>query len=351
MFSQVKKSCSIVAIWWSIMRRGRAGRVLALRRLTRDGHAEPVVAVLVVDRRHVRELDRAHQVVGPAHRALTDPPQVQLHDDVDRAVGREPRGILAGPVRRRELAVELVTAELERLDRRYQPRAVHDGDVERVGAVLRDHLRVRLDPVHHPHVGRDRVVVGLLELVEVGGAGELPQRRAPETVVPDHHAAVPLVQRPHLQLEVLLAPLRAVGDQRVAALAAPVPSVPRADDVLPVDGALHPEVAAEVQAVGVARVEPAGLPSPQDDLATEVLDRLHLAASDLVAPGDLEPARRVPAPRERQGRRPLGRGLGRGGGRFGHGGRLPSVTRILRTGPAAGARRTDHEDTRSYYRW
>ena len=62
-----------------------------------------------------------------------------------------------------------------------------------------------------------------------------------------------------------------------------MPAVPRADDVLALDGPADPHVGAEVQAVGVQHIELAGLGAEDHQFFAEVVRPLDLAGSQLEA--------------------------------------------------------------------
>ena len=72
------------------------------------------------------------------------------------------------------------------------------------------------------------------------------------------------------------------------------PAVPRADDVLALDGAADPHVRAEVLAVGVEHVELAGLGAEDHQFFAEVVGALDLTGGQLGGEADDEPARREP---------------------------------------------------------
>ena len=97
----------------------------------------------------------------------------------------------------------------------------------------------------------------------------------------------------------LLAADLAVRDQRVGAVAPPLPAVPGADDVFALDGATDAHVGAEVQAVGVEHVHLAGLGAKQHQFLAEVVHPLDLTGGQFRGEADDEPARREPVRRQR----------------------------------------------------
>ena len=85
--------------------------------------------------------------------------------------------------------VQVISGHLERGGVRRVGGLVHVLHVIRVGGVLDDHLRVHLDPVEHPTVRVQRVVlVGF----QFGQHRRLPVRRPAVPLVPDQDEAVPL---------------------------------------------------------------------------------------------------------------------------------------------------------------
>ena len=85
--------------------------------------------------------------------------------------------------------VQVVAGHLERRGVGGVGGLVHVLHVVRVGGVLDDHLRVHLDPVEHPGVRVQRVVLVGFQL---GQHRRLPVRRAAVPLVPDQDEAVPL---------------------------------------------------------------------------------------------------------------------------------------------------------------
>ena len=172
---------------------------------------------------------------------------------------------------------------------------MHVLHVIRIGGVLDDHLRVHLDPVDHPGVRVQRVVLVGLQFGQHRG---LPVRRAAVTLVPHQDEAVPLRAGVRADADVLLAADLAVRDQRIRAVAVPAPAVPRADDPLTLDGAADSHVRPEVLAVGVEHVELPGLGAEDHQFLAEVVGPFHLARGQLGGESDDEPARREPIRRE-----------------------------------------------------
>ena len=93
---------------------------------------------------------------------------------------------------------------------------------------------------------------------------------------------------------VVLAADLAVRDQRVGAVAAPLPPVPGADDVFALHRAADAHVGAEVLTVGVQHVHLAGLGAKQHHLLAEVVRTLDLTDGQVGCERDDEPPRREP---------------------------------------------------------
>ncbi len=185
--------------------------------------------------------------------------------------------------------VQMVAGHLERRGGGGIGGLVHVLNVVRVGGVLDDHLRVHLDPVEHLGVRVQGVVLVGLQLRQ---HRRLPVRRPTVPLVPGQHEAVPLHARIGPDADVVLAADLAVGNPRIAAVTAPLPPVPRTDDVLALHGAADGEVGAEVLAVGVHHMNLARLGAEEHQLLTEVVRALDLTGSQVGAEGDDEPARR-----------------------------------------------------------
>ena len=167
----------------------------------------------------------------------------------------------------------------------------------RVRGVLDDHLRVHLDPVEHAGVRMQRVVlVGL----EFGQHRRLPVGCPAVAFVPHQDESVPLRARIGPHADILLAADLAVRDQRIGAIAVPMPAMPRTHDVLALDGPADPHVRAEMLAVRVQHMHLPGLGAKQHQLLTEVMHPLHLADRQVRREPDDEPARR-----ERYGDSPI----------------------------------------------
>ncbi len=198
--------------------------------------------------------------------------RVVVVDDlgVDRPVGRQPRLRPAPTEMRVDGGVQVVPRHLERGGIGGVGGLVHVLDVVGVGRVLDDHLRVHFDPVEHPAVRVQRVVLAGFQF---GQRRRLPVRRASVAFVPDQDEAVPLHGRVGADADVVLAADLAVRDQRVAAVTTPLPAVPGADDVLALDRAADTHVGAEVLAVRIQHADLAGRGAEQHQLLTEVVQR------------------------------------------------------------------------------
>ncbi|CAG7041751.1 hypothetical protein PICSAR181_01158 [Mycobacterium avium subsp. paratuberculosis] len=212
--------------------------------------------------------------------------------------------------------VQVVAGHLERRGGGRIGRLVHVLDVVGVGGVLDDHLRVHLDPVDHLGVRMQRVVLAGFQLRQ---HRRLPVRGPAVPLVPGQHEAVPLHARVGADADVVLAADLAVGNQRVAAVAAPLPPVPGADDVLALHGAADAEVGAQMLTVGVHHVHPPRRGAEQHQLLAEVVRALDLAGGQVGSERHDEPARREPVGRQCDAglpELPLRRILGRIGGRI-----------------------------------
>ena len=168
--------------------------------------------------------------------------------------------------------------------------------VIRVGRVLDDHLRMHLDPVHHPRVRVKRVVLVGFEL---GKHRRLPVGGPAVALVPHHDEAVPLLRRSRILIFTFcLQPILLYGISAFVPSPRHSPAVPRADDVLTLDGAADAHVGAEVLTVGVEHVDRAGLGAEDHQFFAEVVGALDLAGSQLRGEADDEPAGREPVLRQ-----------------------------------------------------
>src|SRR5262249_4846812 len=84
--------------------------------------------------------------------------------------------------------------------------------------------------------------------------------------------------------------LAGVGDLDAVALAVPEPAMERAAQRIALDLATHPEVRAEVRAVGVEDPRGAARVAERDELAAEPMQPTHVAGGELVGVAGAEPA-------------------------------------------------------------
>ncbi len=249
--------------------------------------AEAQVHGLAVDRRRQAELDGVEQ----AHEALQGLAGAEVRG-LEQAVAPARAGavdvaVLVHVGRLADVAREALVRLVRDLAARNLLRGVHVDEVRGVGGVLGGFLDRGAECPLVYAVLRPVRVTDLGDGLDLeGGRDALGVVPGPDDLVALHHRVgkhglLAVGARRHV--------LR-VGDVLAHALAAELPGVERAGDVL----ALHLAAVAEVRAqVGAERIEQAGfaaLGAEQHQLLAEVLQRLHLAGGELARQADRVPA-------------------------------------------------------------
>ena len=168
-------------------------------------------------------------------------------------------------------------------------RVVHEFEMREIDTVFEHVLRMQLQGLPIQPLLRV-VVLGAAAVAERGeDVRRVEIRLTALDVVPDVDRGVALHHGVGADATAPVGPVL-VGNADVSALLTPLPAVERALQHLADDRAAITQMRTEVLAVGVHHGELTGLGPPRDHLLPEVLHRVHVAHTDLVGPGDLEPA-------------------------------------------------------------